>query len=571
MLTGTTTVVSPLRNFHPPVQSRVSRAAWGYHLAAISLLLLIVALRMAYLCQVENISLASDEAHYWDWSRHLDWCYYSKGPLVAWLIRASCFLWGSDVMPAVRLPAVLCNAFMLLGIYLLVFRIFNNARLALLALITALTLPFIHVGGLLMTIDAPYACAWTWAVLVAHCILFSPRFSGGSEDAEARQQNSRNILLWLLLGLIVAIGVLAKHNMALFVPSLGLFLLLSPAHRHELLRPGFWLMAWTGAVIGGGPILWWNAQNNWVTFLHVGTQATGASTATSGIRWLGPLEFFGTQAALLMGLWFVLMITGFAKCGARLCGARLYRAKDNQVTRYNRVPQQQLFLTCMALPMLLICLVFSFKVRIEPNWTVTAYITGLILAGWMLLERWSSPRWRRTTYIVMGLGIVLSAMIHFSSVLYPVHALLMPEVSPRKWDPTCRLKGWDTLASEVNKLRQQEKVEPVLFGSTWSYTGALAFHLPDQPTVYCLGPVTGSRYSQYDFWRPNPLHDPADFAGKDAIIVGELSPQVRAAFEKIEPTQRVQAREQGLVIAEWNVTVARKLKPTGFGLTLQKY
>ena len=27
--------------------------------------------------------------HYWDWSRHLDWSYYSKGPLVAWLIRGS--------------------------------------------------------------------------------------------------------------------------------------------------------------------------------------------------------------------------------------------------------------------------------------------------------------------------------------------------------------------------------------------------------------------------------------------------------------------------------------------------
>ena len=38
----------------------------------------------------------------------------------------------------------------------------------------------------------------------------------------------------------------AKHNMALFVPSLGLFLLLSPEHRSELCRPGFWMMALIG-------------------------------------------------------------------------------------------------------------------------------------------------------------------------------------------------------------------------------------------------------------------------------------------------------------------------------------
>jgi hypothetical protein len=46
---------------------------------------------------------------------------------------------------------------------------------------------------------------------------------------------------------------------------------------------------------------------------------------------------------------------------------------------------------------------------------------------------------------------------------------------------------------------------------------------------------------------------------------------VIAAFEKVEPTRLVQARQQGLVVAEWNVTIARKLKPTGFGETARKY
>ena len=38
--------------------------------------------------------LAPDEGHYWDWSRHLDWSYYSKGPLIAWIIRAGCEVFG---------------------------------------------------------------------------------------------------------------------------------------------------------------------------------------------------------------------------------------------------------------------------------------------------------------------------------------------------------------------------------------------------------------------------------------------------------------------------------------------
>src|SRR3954451_13425320 len=55
------------------------------------------------------IDLSGDEAQYWDWSRQLDLSYYSKGPLVAYIIRASCAIFG-DNMPAVRYPALLLGA-----------------------------------------------------------------------------------------------------------------------------------------------------------------------------------------------------------------------------------------------------------------------------------------------------------------------------------------------------------------------------------------------------------------------------------------------------------------------------
>src|SRR5690349_13879219 len=57
-------------------------------------ILISAALSLAYVWVRCPLDLAPDEAHYWDWSRHIDWCYYSKGPLVAWLIRLSCELFG---------------------------------------------------------------------------------------------------------------------------------------------------------------------------------------------------------------------------------------------------------------------------------------------------------------------------------------------------------------------------------------------------------------------------------------------------------------------------------------------
>ena len=65
-----------------------------YRLAAAFLILGAALLRLVYLANDCPLDLAPDEAHYWDWSRHLDWSYYSKGPLVAWIIRLSCWLFG---------------------------------------------------------------------------------------------------------------------------------------------------------------------------------------------------------------------------------------------------------------------------------------------------------------------------------------------------------------------------------------------------------------------------------------------------------------------------------------------
>src|SRR3954468_10246957 len=101
-------------------------AAARYRLAAAALILGTLVLRVVYLALDCPLDLAPDEAHYWDWSRHLDWSYYSKGPLVAWLIRASCDLFGglstsltgSEVL-AVRLPAVLCGSLLLAALYTL--------------------------------------------------------------------------------------------------------------------------------------------------------------------------------------------------------------------------------------------------------------------------------------------------------------------------------------------------------------------------------------------------------------------------------------------------------------------
>src|SRR6266567_4418985 len=113
---------------------------------AFGLILLSVVFHLAYLAFGCPLDLSPDEAHYWQWSRHLAWSYYSKGPLVAWLIRASCEVFGplseslvGSPMLAVRLPAVACHAALLAGWYVLAASTLKSHRAALAMVALAMT------------------------------------------------------------------------------------------------------------------------------------------------------------------------------------------------------------------------------------------------------------------------------------------------------------------------------------------------------------------------------------------------------------------------------------------------
>src|SRR5262249_49337768 len=144
---------------------------------------------------------------------------------------------------------------LLTSLYVLTVQVYGREALAAAVVALALTLPLIAAGSSLMTIDAPYTCCWGWALVLVHRAVIR-----GSTWA------------WILAGLVLATGILAKYTMLLFVPSVGLFLLTTPGFRRQIVRPGFWLMCLIGAACCL-PILVWNVQHGWVSLRHVSGQA----------------------------------------------------------------------------------------------------------------------------------------------------------------------------------------------------------------------------------------------------------------------------------------------------------
>jgi hypothetical protein len=496
------------------------------------------------------LDLAPDEAHYWQWSRHLDWSYYSKGPLVAWLIRAGTELLGpwaelhtGSLMPAIRFPAVVCGALLLLGLYVLTRQVFGRDDLALITVVGFATAPVVAVGSAIMTIDAPYTCLWTWTLVAVHHALFA-----GARWA------------WPVAGLLIALGILAKYTMVLFVPSLMLFLFFTPGYRKELTGRGFWSLVGCAA-LGALPILIWNAQHDWVTFHHLFRLAGLSSMpGVAEKKWHldGPLMYLAGQVLLLMGGWFVLWVIA------------LWDQRPGV-----EFDPQRLYLWWLSLPMFVVFLVFSLRTGGgELNWPVTAYLSGLVLVVGWLPEVWARAGAVRRTItaitvaLCLVLGVGLTLVMHHSETVYPTLASVVGPATAqnptplRRLDPTCRLRGWRELASVVDGIVEDlraEGLDPVVVGTNWSLPGELGVYCTGHPETYSVGPICNDRHSQYDFW-PGPMSDPKLFLGRPFVCVGIPTDEMMACFEMVEPSILFTHRQDGYPVGLWGITVLRGFK-----------
>src|SRR5437764_13744883 len=118
-----------------------SRAAWRF----------IVSLRAIRLSMLAITDLEFDEAHYWMWSERLAPAYFSKGPGIAFAIRASTAVFRANEF-GVRFFSPLLAAGTSLLLFYFARRLFN-ATAGLWAVIALNVTPIFNIGAFVMTID----------------------------------------------------------------------------------------------------------------------------------------------------------------------------------------------------------------------------------------------------------------------------------------------------------------------------------------------------------------------------------------------------------------------------------
>ena len=277
----------------------------------------ILAGRLLWLAFVSPLTLSEDEAHYWLWSQHPGWSYYSKGPGVAWLIAASTAVFG-DTQFAVRAPAAVATAVGTIGAAAMARWAGADRVTAFAAALLYACVPALALAGVLMTIDAPYAACWMWAAAFA---------------ARAIRSGSRGA--WLGLGTAVAIGFLFKYTILLILPGV-LLALWATRRERAALRVG--TIAASGAVASLGllPVVLWNADHDWATVRHLlgHLHAPGGDTS-AGRDWSfwWPLEFVALQIAVCSRSWPSCARRGMTRTAPRSASVWPSRCQSSLSTR----------------------------------------------------------------------------------------------------------------------------------------------------------------------------------------------------------------------------------------------
>lgn len=455
-------------------------------------------LRLAYAVWFP-LDLSGDETYYWDWGRHPDFGYYSKPPLIGWLMAALRVM-GLDSPLGMRSFTTLASSLGLLLFYLLGRRIVGRDDALWATLLLALA-PVAAALGLVLTIDLPLLLCWIAALYAFHRWCEAP---------------GRHRAWGLALIPLVGLGLLSKQTMATFLLLSLVYLAWNPATRPWLRRPQPWLAS-LAALCFLLPTLWWNWRHDWITLRHT-------------LAYLDPDGLSFTQSlASLAGL----LGADAAVLGPVTWGL-LSAAVLSTLIRHRGLPPDQRFLFVFGgLPLLLSAFLALF-VKVQPNWPAPFFITALLqTVVWVRggPRPGIARRWLRSA---LAVSLACSALT-YAAPLLP----LQQGWSGREVDVLHRLRGWQTGADRVQALRHGhfgDRPHWLLVHGHRFFVSQLAFHLPDRPRVHRWPWLPGRVESQYEIWG-----GPRSAAGAALVVSAAENRQpalpagLRAAFQSLTP------------------------------------
>ncbi|OZB17868.1 MAG: hypothetical protein B7X53_05045 [Hyphomonas sp. 34-62-18] len=433
------------------------------------------------------LELYADEAQYWRWGQTLEWGYYSKPPMIAWVIHLTTSLFGTDEW-SVRLAAPFLHTAAAAFLFL-TGRAMLDARAGFFAALLYALMPSVVLSSGVLSTDGvlmPFWCASLYLIW-------------------RLRQGEGHLLSAALLGVAIGIGMLSKYAMSYFLIGAALACLVDAPTRRALLSPrGALAGLIAGAIIA--PHLAWNAANDFATVSHTVDNANLGGdlfNPENGLRW------FADQLGMFGPVSFLALLTGLY----------IYRKGSSETASPER------WLLCFVLPVLIFILGQAILSRAHANWTATAYPGAALL-----LALWFSRGKAATLWASLGLNLLVAGL--FMAVT------LLPQAATTGLgldNSAKRTRGWEASASQVFAEAERLGATAVLVDEREAWHG-LDFYARDRS----LPLISWRRYpGAKSFSERVPLEGPIAERVLVASLHSGLRPLMRSDFESFEPAGQV--------------------------------
>ena len=434
----------------------------NWRVLAIATTAFMLILRFLYLGSTE---LIPDEAYYWNYKEHLSIGYLDHPPMIAWLIWIGTSVFGDNEL-GVRFFSFCCGIATLYFMFRLSLVLFDKTT-AYISLLLSSIIPFSVVTGFLATTDALQITLWV------ACLYFI-----------ARIVFERSSYSWISLGICIGIGMLSKYSMALIAVSIIIFICINESSRQWWKSP---IVYFSGiiAIILFSPTLYWNATNEWSSFIFQTTRRLDRSTEFSTHYLLLHLLI------LLSPLILLFIINAYRNL------SKLITKKVNILSDIKTYKQ---FFIIFTLTPLVVYLYFSLSHYPRFHWTAPIWLIAIPLISYALSPTSDFVNKRLftklTLYSAGVLCLIYGGLLHYAALGLPVKSNTY--ISNHYF--------WKQAALEIDSIEKQLTQEtgqkPLIIGlSKWSIASSLRFYDTDKQVDNIVSRnAIGETATMYEQW-----------------------------------------------------------------------
>ena len=322
-----------------------------------------------YLNKISDIGLHFDEAQYWSWSKELAWGYFSKPPLIAWLISISSNLCGIEEY-CVRMfsPLLHSASAFILGLSARI--VTKNNYCMLLTAVLYFLMPGVVFSSFFITTDVPLLF---FSSLITFCIIY------------ILSKRDNNTLIWLLFSVSIGLGFLSKYALIYYIVSLIVATIYIPDLKKALINKRLFLILTISFAIFLPNIIW-NFENGLVTFNHT---ADNGNFNHINFTLIGTLRYLLEQSFIIGIIPFLIIL--------------------HNTINIKKLNSVKLFLLIAFLVPILFISVLSFFTRVNANWGIVGFPAGCLLVSLYVYEK--NKRW--ITYSLLSTQILSAFIISY--------------------------------------------------------------------------------------------------------------------------------------------------------------